>query len=102
VGVNPGGVETERMIMIQRARAQREFGDAERWREYFKDKPLNRAATPDEVANVVLFLASDRASWVSGTVVPVDGGFLHRERFLDLKFLHKRAAIMIETSNPPH
>jgi NAD(P)-dependent dehydrogenase (short-subunit alcohol dehydrogenase family) len=79
VGVNPGGVETERMIMLQRARAQREFGDAERWREYFKDKPLNRAATPDEVANVVLFLASDRASWVSGTVVPVDGGFLHRE-----------------------
>jgi 3-oxoacyl-[acyl-carrier protein] reductase len=79
VGVNPGGVETERMIMIQRARAQREFGDAERWREYFKDKPLNRAATPDEVANVVLFMASDRASWVSGAVVPVDGGFLHRE-----------------------
>jgi 3-oxoacyl-[acyl-carrier protein] reductase len=79
VGVNPGGVETERMIMIQRTRAQREFGDPERWREYFKDKPLNRAATPDEIANVVLFLASDRASWVSGAVVPVDGGFLHRE-----------------------
>jgi NAD(P)-dependent dehydrogenase (short-subunit alcohol dehydrogenase family) len=79
VGVNPGGVETERMVRIQRARAQREFGDAERWREYFKDKPLNRAATPEEVANVVLFLASDRASWVSGAVVPVDGGFLHRE-----------------------
>jgi NAD(P)-dependent dehydrogenase (short-subunit alcohol dehydrogenase family) len=79
VGVNPGGVETERMIMIQRTRAQRELGDPERWREYFKDKPLNRAATPDEIANVVLFLASDRASWVSGAVVPVDGGFLHRE-----------------------
>ncbi len=79
VGVNPGGVETERMTMIQRTRAQRELGDPERWREYFKDKPLNRAATPEEVANVVLFLASDRASWVSGAVVPVDGGFLHRE-----------------------
>jgi glucose 1-dehydrogenase/3-oxoacyl-[acyl-carrier protein] reductase len=65
--------------MIQRTRAQREFGDPERWRECFKDKPLNRAATPDEIANVVLFLASDRASWVSGAVVPVDGGFLHRE-----------------------
>ena len=81
VGVNPGGVETERMTMIQRTRAQREFGDPERWREYFKDKPLNRAATPEEVANVVLFLASDRASWVSGAVVPVDGGFLHRENW---------------------
>lgn len=79
VGVNPGGVETERMVMIQRTKAQRELGEPERWREYFKDKPLNRAATPEEVANVVLFLASDRASWVSGAVVPVDGGFLHRE-----------------------
>jgi NAD(P)-dependent dehydrogenase (short-subunit alcohol dehydrogenase family) len=67
------------MIMIQRTRAQREFGDPERWRDYFKDKPLNRAAMPEEVANVVLFLASERASWVSGAVVPVDGGFLHRE-----------------------
>ena len=51
---------------------------AERWREYFADKPLQRAATPEEVANVILFLASDRASWVSGAVVPVDGGFLNR------------------------
>jgi 3-oxoacyl-[acyl-carrier protein] reductase len=79
VGVNPGGVETERMTMIQRTRAQREFGDPERWRDYFKDKPLGRAATVEEVANVVVFLASDRASWVSGAVVPVDGGFLYRE-----------------------
>jgi NAD(P)-dependent dehydrogenase (short-subunit alcohol dehydrogenase family) len=73
-----GGVETERMVAIQHARAEKEFGDAERWREYFADKPLRRAATPDEVANVILFLASDRASWVSGAVVPVDGGFLNR------------------------
>jgi hypothetical protein len=79
VGVNPGGVETERMVMIQRTKAQRELGDPERWRELLEDKPLNRAATPEEVANVVLFLASERASWVSGAVVPVDGGFLHRE-----------------------
>jgi 3-oxoacyl-[acyl-carrier protein] reductase len=78
VAVNPGGVETERMVAIQRARAERELGDASRWREYFADKPLQRAATPEEVANVVLFLASDRASWVCGAVVPVDGGFLNR------------------------
>jgi hypothetical protein len=79
VGVNPGGVETKRMVAIQRARAEREFGDADRWREFLADKPLQRAAKPEEVANVILFLASDKASWVSGAVVPVDGGFLHRE-----------------------
>jgi NAD(P)-dependent dehydrogenase (short-subunit alcohol dehydrogenase family) len=79
VAVNPGGVETERMEAIQRARAEKELGDAERWREYFADKPLQRAASPQEVANVILFLASDKASWVSGAVVPVDGGFLHRQ-----------------------
>jgi len=79
VAVNPGGVETERMTALQKARAARELGDAERWREFFADKPLQRAATPEEVANVILFLASDKASWVSGAVVPVDGGFLHRQ-----------------------
>jgi hypothetical protein len=78
VAVNPGGVETERMVAIQKARAARELGDAGRWRELFADKPLRRAATPEEVANVILFLASDKASWVSGAVVPVDGGFLNR------------------------
>ena len=78
VAVNPGGVETERMVAIQKARAARELGDESRWREFFADKPLQRAATPEEVANVVVFLASDKASWVCGAVVPVDGGFLNR------------------------
>ncbi len=78
VAVNPGGVETERMVAIQKARAVRELGDESRWRELFADKPLGRAAAPEEVANVVLFLASDKASWVCGAVVPVDGGFLNR------------------------
>jgi hypothetical protein len=78
VAVNPGGVETERMVAIQKGRAARELGDESRWREFFADKPLQRAATPDEVANVVVFLASDKASWVCGAVVPVDGGFLNR------------------------
>jgi NAD(P)-dependent dehydrogenase (short-subunit alcohol dehydrogenase family) len=38
--------------------------------------PLGRFATPNDVADLVLFLASDRAGFITGTVIPVDGGIL--------------------------
>lgn len=38
-----------------------------------RDIPLGRFGKPEEVANVVVFLCSDRASWVSGACIPVDG-----------------------------
>ena len=36
--------------------------------------PLNRMGTPDDVANAVLFLASDESCYITGQVLPVDGG----------------------------
>jgi NAD(P)-dependent dehydrogenase (short-subunit alcohol dehydrogenase family) len=36
--------------------------------------PLDRAAQPEEIAEVVVFLASDRASYITGATVPADGG----------------------------
>jgi hypothetical protein len=38
--------------------------------------PLGRIGTPDEIANVVLFLASDAASFMTGEYVCVDGGMM--------------------------
>lgn len=39
-----------------------------------KDVPINRPATPDEVANVICFLASNEAAMVNGAILTVDGG----------------------------
>ncbi|MGZ3363007.1 MAG: SDR family oxidoreductase, partial [Xanthobacteraceae bacterium] len=52
----------------------------ERWHDVERelDLPFGRMGTPKEVADVVTFLVSPRASYVSGTVVTVDGGATHR------------------------
>jgi NAD(P)-dependent dehydrogenase (short-subunit alcohol dehydrogenase family) len=38
--------------------------------------PMGRIGEPEEVANAILFLASDEASFITGAILPVDGGFL--------------------------
>ena len=43
--------------------------------EWSKDYPIGRFGKPEDVANACLFLASDESSFITGTVLPVDGGF---------------------------
>ena len=74
VGVNPGQIETDRLRVRLEKRAQNELGDKNRWLELVDDPPFGRLAQPDEVADSVLYLASARASYISGTILSVDGG----------------------------
>jgi NAD(P)-dependent dehydrogenase (short-subunit alcohol dehydrogenase family) len=74
LAVNPGPVRTDRIIQLWKTRAERELGDAERWPEYGKSLPLGRPAEAQEVADLVAFLASRRAGYISGTVYAIDGG----------------------------
>ncbi len=78
LGVNPGPTATERLVMLMERKAADRFGDPQRWTDLTAPLPFGRAAEPAEVADMVVFAASDRASFVSGTVLTVDGGVAWR------------------------
>ena len=74
VGINPGPVATERMEMLMRARAERDFGDAGRWQELTRHMPYGRAATAEEIGDAVAFLARPRSGYTTGTILTINGG----------------------------
>jgi len=69
--VAPGTIRTERVL-----RLPDEPGGAQYLAEIERMHPMGRIGEPAEVANAIVFLASDDASFVTGAVLPVDGGYL--------------------------
>ena len=76
VGINPGPVATQRIERLLRTRAEKQLGDAGRWREYYEKMPFGRPAHPEEIAAAVAFLASPRSAYTSGTILTIDGGIV--------------------------
>jgi NAD(P)-dependent dehydrogenase (short-subunit alcohol dehydrogenase family) len=73
--VSPGATATERWdtLVVQRARAQGKTPEELR-AELERAQPLGRIGRPEDVADLVVFLASERASFLTGIAITVDGG----------------------------
>ena len=73
--VGPGYTTTERLGELAATRALAAgVNQQEIYKRWSTDVPLKRLASPDEVADAIVWLASERASYVTGQTILVDGG----------------------------
>jgi NAD(P)-dependent dehydrogenase (short-subunit alcohol dehydrogenase family) len=81
--INPGPVDTERWWGLVRTMAREKgISEAEASERAIRSIPLGRLCTAEEVANMVVFLASERASFVTGASISMDGA--QRKAIMDL------------------
>ena len=73
VELGPRGVRVNAIAGFTRTPRLNKMVSDERWRAIGEGIPLGRAATPEEVAGPLLFLASDLSAHVSGEVIAIDG-----------------------------
>jgi 3-oxoacyl-[acyl-carrier protein] reductase len=75
--VCPGPTLTNRMKKLINTTVQQTGKSEEEVKKAWTDQiPLGRLGKPEELANLIVFLTSDKASYITGTVVQVDGGFV--------------------------
>jgi len=75
--VVPGRIATARVATLDNARAKREGRSVEEVAaESAASIPIGRYGKPEEYADVVAFLASTRAAYITGSVIRVDGGMI--------------------------
>ena len=71
--IHPGYIHTEMM----EATCYRDYGSLEAGlRELAKQHPIGRVGKPEDIANGVVFLASEESSFITGTELVIDGGYL--------------------------
>ncbi len=75
--IMPGYTRTERIEELSRMMAEKEgISPAEFVARWEKEIPMRRLGEPREFAALVAFLVSERASYITGTSIPVDGGWI--------------------------
>jgi len=73
--VCPGWTDTDRVASLLQQRSAASGASVDQVRDDIAaNVPLGRLASAEEIANVVVFLASDAASYITGAAIPVDGG----------------------------